>query len=208
MDDTSLAPACSDAELLVTYLMREGITIKPETLKAIEQGQATDPAHPLTADAKTNFFAAYSELAKLAAPVSAESLRACSDDCGTPWKRWPWSVPRKVSQAERAVLRHHAWASIALALLLVVQIYWLIGATLISGIKRQDVHPDQSAVTTQASPAPTNNEQAVPSDPVEEKTRENAHVWLLSCWPCSWQWLSFLAGIYAGVRSGRMSSRR
>src|SRR5205085_8828858 len=99
MDDTSLAPACSDAELLVTYLMREGITIKPEMLKAIEQGQATDPAHPLTADAKTNFFAAYSELAKLAAPGSAEGLRACSGDCGTPRNRFPCSVQRHVAAA-------------------------------------------------------------------------------------------------------------
>jgi hypothetical protein len=186
MGDTSLAPACSDADLLVTYLMREGVTIKPETLAAIEQGQALDPTLPFAADAKTNFFAAYSELAKLAAPVSAESLRASSDDCGTLWKRWPWSIPRKISQAERAVLRHHAWASLALALLLVVQIYWLIGATLISGIKRQDIHPgpDQPAATTQATPmpAPTQVEEAVPADPVEEKTRENTHVWLLSCW--------------------------
>lgn len=55
MDDTPLTPACSDAELLVTYLMREGITIKPETLAAIEQGQAADSTHPLAADAKTNF---------------------------------------------------------------------------------------------------------------------------------------------------------
>lgn len=196
MDDTSLAPACSDAELLVTYLMREGIAIKPETLKAIEQGQATDPAHPLAADAKTNFFAAYSELAKLAAPVSAESLRACSDDCGTPWKRWPWSVPRRISQAERAVLRHHAWASLALALLLVVQIYWLIGATLISGVKRQDVHPapDQPAATTQASPtpAPTRTEEAAPVDPVEEQTRADTHLWLLSCWGMFWRWIPVL----------------
>ena len=192
MGDTSLAPACSDAELLLAYLMQEGVTIKPETLAAIQQGQALDPTAPLTADTKTNFFAAYSELAKLAAPVSAESLRACSDDCGTPWKRWPWSIPRRISQAERAVLRHHTWASLALALLLIVQIYWLIGATLVSGIKRQDVHaPDQPAATSQASaaPAPTNSEQAVPSDPVEEKTRENTHVWLLSCWGIFWRWI-------------------
>ena len=192
MGDTSLAPACSDAELLVTYLMQEGATIKPETLAAIEQGKSLDPAVPTSADAKTKFFAAYSELAKLAAPVSAESLRASSDECGTPWKRFPWSIPRKISQAERAVLRHYAWATLALVLLLVVQNYWVIGATLISGIKLQDVHPDQSAVTTQASPAPTNNEQAVPSDPVEEKTRENAHVWLLSCWSVFWRWIPVL----------------
>ena len=56
MSDTSLAPACSDAELLVTYLMQEGATIKPETLAAIEQGKALDPTVPTSADAKTKFF--------------------------------------------------------------------------------------------------------------------------------------------------------
>ena len=196
MSEPSLTPSCSDADLLVTYLMREGVTIKPEILAAIEQGQAADPTHSPAPDAKTNFLAAYSELAKLAAPVSAESLRASSDECGTLWKRWPWSIPRKVSQAERAVLRHHAWASIALALLLVVQIYWLIGATLISGIKRQDVHsgPDQPAATAQSSPVPssTKTEEAIPADPVEEQTREDTHVWLLSCWGIFWHWIPAL----------------
>src|ERR1700686_2209440 len=196
MDDTALTPACSDAELLVTYLMREGVTIKLETLAAIEQGQALDSTHPLAADAKTNFLVAYSELAKLAAPVSAESLRACSDDCATLWKRWPWSIPRRISQADRAVLRHNAWASVALAMLLVVQIYWLIGATLISGIKRQDQHPgpDQSTVTTQTSPTPaqTKTEEAIPVDPAEETARENTHVWLLSCWGIFWRWIPVL----------------
>src|SRR5438477_5245601 len=118
MDSGPITPACSDANLLVTHLMRGGVTIKPETLAAIEEAQATDATQSLTADTQTKFLVAYSEVAKLASPVTAESLRACSDECAAPWKGWPWSQPKPVSQAERAVLRHHRWAFAALIVLL------------------------------------------------------------------------------------------
>jgi hypothetical protein len=185
MDDTTLAPACSDAGLLIMHLMRAGVTVTPETLAAIEDAQAADA----TADARTKFLMAYGELAKLAAPVTAESLRACSNECATPWKRWPWSTAKPFSQAERAVLRHHTWGSVALIVLLLVQIYWLIGATLISGIKRQDVHPttQQSANVTQTSATPV--EAKTPADLADEKAREDTHVWLLSAWSAVWRWI-------------------
>jgi hypothetical protein len=191
MDNTSLAPACGDARLLVTYLMREGVTVTPETLAAIENAQVADATGPLTADAKTKFLLAYSEVAKLASPVSAQSLRACSDDFPTLWKRWLWSKPREVSQADKAVLRHHTWAAVALAALLVVQIYWLIGATLVLGIKRQDQHPatEQAAATAQTSPAPV--EPKAPTQTAEEEAREDTHVWLLSAWSGPWIWIPY-----------------
>jgi hypothetical protein len=47
MDNIPLDPACSDARLLVTYLMREGVTVTPETLAAIENAQGADAAVPL-----------------------------------------------------------------------------------------------------------------------------------------------------------------
>jgi hypothetical protein len=136
--------------------MRGGATIKPETLTAIESAQDAHANNSLAAEARTQFLMAYGELAKLAAPVTAESLRACSNECATPWKRWHWSVAKPYSEAERAVLRHHTWGSVALIVLLLVQIYWLIGATLISGIKRQDVHSttQQPATVAQTSPTP------------------------------------------------------
>lgn len=98
--------------------MREGVTVTPETLAAIESAQGADATVPLNPDARLKFLLAYSEVARLASPVSAQSLRDCSDDFPTLWKRWPWSEPRKVSQADKAVLRHHTWGSVALAVLL------------------------------------------------------------------------------------------
>lgn len=192
MDNTSLDPACSDARLLVTYLMREGVTVTPETLAAIESAQGADATLPLNPDAKLKLLMAYSEVAKLASPVSAQSLRDCSDDFPTLWKRWPWSDPRKVSQADKAVLRHHTWGSVALAVLLVVQIYWLIGATLVSGIKRQDQHPsgEQSTATAQASPTPV--ELKTPAQAAEDDAREDTHVWLLSAWSAPWIWIPYV----------------
>jgi hypothetical protein len=76
--------------------------------------------------------------------------------------------------------------------LLVVQIYWLIGATLVSGIKRQDQHPsaEQSTATAQASPTPV--ESKTPAQTVEEDAREDTHVWLLSAWSAPWIWIPYV----------------
>lgn len=188
MDNTS-SPACSDAALLVTYLMREGVTMNPDTLAAIETAQAADAANRLAPEVNVRFLAAYSELAKLASPVNAQSLRACSDDFPTLWKRWPWSEPRKVSQADKTVLRYHTWASVALVVLLLVQIYWLIGATLFSGISRQDIHPNptQTAQTAQTNPTPP--ETKTPAQTAEDDARQDTHVWLLSAWSAPWIWI-------------------
>jgi hypothetical protein len=193
MEESPLTPACSDAALLVTHLMQEGVPISQETLTAIEVVQHNDPATPLPADAKTKFVAAYSEIAKLASPVSAESLRACSENCAKPWKRWPWSVPKEVSEAERAVLRHHTWGAVALATLLCVQIYWLIGATLITGVKRQDRDvPGQAEVSPTPAPSPETTPEPTATSTGEAEAREDTHVWLLNAWSAVWRWVPAL----------------
>jgi hypothetical protein len=193
MDNAPLGTTCSDASLLVRHLMQQGITLAPETLSAIETARAAEAANTLTPDARMKFFAAYGTLAKLAAPVTAESLKACSIECATPWKRWFWLPPRNYSESEKAVLRHHTWAGIALIVLLLVQIYWLIGATLISGIKRQDQHPSdqQSAAVAQTTPtpAPARTEEAPPATGSEEDARQDTHVWLLNVWSALWRWI-------------------
>jgi hypothetical protein len=189
MDNTSLAPACSDANRLLTHLMRAGITIDQETIDAVQQLQAGDATLPLSPEAKTKFLVAYGQLAKLAAPVTAESLRACSHECATPWKRWPWSEPKPFSQAERAVIRHHTWASAALIVLLIVQIYWLVGATLVAGVRRQDVHPTPNQPATVAQPSATPAVPKTEAEAKEDDAREDTHVWLLSAWSAPWRWI-------------------
>lgn len=203
----AITSGCSDADLLARYLVREGATLKPEHLAAVAKAQAGAAAGTLSDQAKSDFYLAYSELAKLAAPVTAESLCACSDDCATNWKRWWWSAPRPVSLAERAVLKHHTWAAIALGTLLVVQVYWLVGSTLLSGL--QDVSspkpPATSAPQSQATPAtnaqprPTSSATKAGDDTDTdqykaemakgvEQSRVNTHVWLLSVWSSVWKW--------------------
>ncbi|MEY2574044.1 MAG: hypothetical protein QOJ87_2257 [Verrucomicrobiota bacterium] len=179
-------PACNDAALLTTHLMQRGISVSAETSAAIEAAQAADAAHPFDSAGRTKFSSAYSELARLAAPATADSLRACSNECAKPWKRWWWSDPKDYSLAEQAVLRHHTWGSIALIVLLVVQIYWLIGATLVSGIRRQqDNHPSPTAAQLSPTPAPA----AEPTPGPEEEAREDTHIWLLDVWSAVWRWL-------------------
>jgi hypothetical protein len=188
MAQASPEHACTDADLLIKYLTHQGITVRPEVLAAIEQMRDEETANQSTAGTRAGFFAAYSELARQAMPVTAESLRACSEDCAGQWKRFPWSVPRRVSDADRAVLRHHTWASVALIVLLVVQSYWLVGSTLVSGVRKQDQHADPSQVTATATPAPS----ASPANSSEEAAKEDTHVWLLSAWSGIWKWAPYL----------------
>jgi hypothetical protein len=204
MESAPPAEEYADADLLVGYLMREGVPIKPEVLMGLARGSAPD-AGGLTDQEKSIFYGAYSELAKLASPVTAESLRACSDERAGTWKKWPWSTPQQLSLAERAVQRHHTWAFVALIVLLIVQIYWLIGASLISGIKQQnnDTGTEQStpAAQTTSAEATTSNVQTSPAPAAattaastdanesEEEAREDTHLWLLSVWSAVWKWV-------------------
>jgi hypothetical protein len=208
----TITSGCNDADSLAGYLIREGATLKPETLAAVAKAQAEAAAGKLSDQTKIDFYLAYSELAKLAAPVTAESLRACSEDCATDWKRWWWSDPKPVPLSERAVLKHHTWAAIALGTLLVVQVYWLIGSTLLSGL--QDVSPPKpppaSTPHNQASPtpAPAASGQSMPTPSATktaedtemdqekaemakgaEQSRVSTHVWFLSVWSSVWRWL-------------------
>jgi hypothetical protein len=195
MDSASPALEYADADLLVAYLMREGVPLKPEVLTGATGGRVPGAGGP-TEGEKGVFYAAYSELAKLASPVTAESLRACSDERAGSWKKWPWSTPQQLSLAERAVQRHHTWAFIALIVLLIVQIYWLIGASLIAGIKQQD-NDTPTAESTPAAAVTTNNVQTSPTPAAastdatesEEDAREDTHLWLLSVWSSVWKWV-------------------
>jgi hypothetical protein len=189
MDEMPPGETCSDADLLIEYLTHQGVTVRPEVLAAVEQLRDEEVAKHSTPAARTAFCGAYSELARQASPVTAESLRACSEDCAGEWKRWPWSVPRKVSEADRAVLRHHTWASVALIVLLVVQSYWLVGSTLISGIRKQDQRADAAQVAVTNASTATPGPSANPTIASEEEAKEDTHVWLLSAWSAIWKWV-------------------
>jgi hypothetical protein len=178
-----------DAELLVAYVVRSGITIDHALIDKIIEAKAKLAAGSLTAAEESAFYEAVNTLAAKLAPVSAETLRACSDEFGVPKKSFWTRQEIKCSEARLSVRMQRLWALGALALLLIAQIYWLIGSNLISKIPSLSENP-ATPVTASTSTASTPEAvKKVAEDKVLADTAEDTRMWMLRLWSTPWRWI-------------------
>lgn len=133
--------AIGDSELLLAYAANHGIDLAPELVKTIVSAKAllsTNLADPSTFDQQAVFWEARNQLTKAVQPVSIASLKASAQTGSMALYRSLFSVlPRTirthqpVSPAERSVLWFRFLASVALFILLAVQVYWVVGSRVI-----------------------------------------------------------------------------
>ena len=186
-----------DAEILVAYVVRSGINFDRALIDQIIAAKAKITDGSLSAVEECAFYQAVNTLTAKLAPVSAQTLRACSEEFGVIRKPFWRREPVKYSYARLSVRRHRVWALVALALLLITQIYWLIGNNLVSGIPHLDENtatvgatpsaPVPSATPTSAN-APTDASFA-PSEAERAETAELTRMWLLTIWSTPWRWI-------------------
>lgn len=181
-----------DAELLIAYVVRSGVAIDQQLVDKIVDAKAKVAGGTLTTSDESALYQAVNTLAAKLAPVSAETLRACLDESviskKTFWRREPFTC----SQARWSVRTQRRWALFALALLLVAQIYWLIGSNLISRIPslaENIVPPTQPATGTVLSPEAI---RKTAEDRVKADTAEDTRTWMLHLWSTPWRWVPAL----------------
>lgn len=123
----------ADAQILVAYLAYEAaIDIDDETVNTFIKAKYLMQQNKWTPEAEAEFLTKYDKMAKIIAPVTIESLRSSMpasqiSDLSTDKK--------KSSSAEKAVFRYRTGAIISLLVLLVAQIYWIMGAGLREDLK-------------------------------------------------------------------------
>jgi hypothetical protein len=139
MADSSTVPqlpdAISDAQLLLSYAARHGIALPDELVKTIVKSKAYLTANP-TPDEEAEFWQKLTALTKAVDPVSVESLRASAKQLPDEslWNRIGVRIggeAKTITYAGSAVRRFRVWTLLALIVLLVSQIFWVVGHTVV-----------------------------------------------------------------------------
>ena len=134
----SLHQAVEEVELLLAYAAQRGLEMEQADIEAITRARkavATAAAgdNGLSPSVETRFWVAYQRIAEAIKPVSIGSIKASSDAYG----RTVWTLrgKRTISRAGLAVRRYQIWAVGALTVLLVVQLYAGVGATILNDLR-------------------------------------------------------------------------
>ncbi len=194
--DIDLQTSLSEAQLLLSFAARNGLPIDKKSAEAVarmRQLLKTDAI--ITPGAEFELWEALNTLAKMVLPVTIASLKCTCDDYGERsllrfWDRRPISIARKA-------IRRFRWLSfVALIFVLLCQIYWSIGSTLITNIEELPVKMDTLRVTKKELLAKTGT--TAPADTLElnkvdetmatlEQKVEMSYA-MLEDWNKVWKW--------------------
>jgi hypothetical protein len=136
MSSPRLNSALEDAELLVEFAARNGIEVSSDLVECITSTRAAFLKGSLCEKEEAKFYDAYTKLAHSLGKVTVSSIRDSRPEFGTERCKYIWFGPKqRLSNAQRAVNRAR-WQTISgLVILLIVQIYWLWGSTLIDDLR-------------------------------------------------------------------------
>ena len=140
-----LKNAISEAQLLLAFASRHGHRLTEETVNTIVRSGMQDE---MSEADETAFWKHFSLLATAVAPVSAESVRAI-----TP-------VDGKKSHVQKTVRRFTITAVAALAVLVMVQAYWAVGALVISDMKTTQAQLKEVEMSIRAGGKSSDNESS------------------------------------------------
>lgn len=124
---SQLARAVQDSRLLLTHAAHAGLELDGAMLETLVQAQYRTNAEDWSNDDEAAFWQAFSHLNALVKPVTLESLKALSSN------RHPIpgiGVLRVMNKAYRTAGTYAFVATLFMVLLLVVQMYWLMGEKL------------------------------------------------------------------------------
>ncbi|NJO88888.1 MAG: hypothetical protein HC831_07965 [Chloroflexia bacterium] len=130
---TTLKEAILDAERLLSYASESGIELDEKHIKAIINAKKSNQVNEWIEQDEIDFWTAFKTLAKAVAPVSIDSLRAASVPENAKqnwWMRFWGSAPK--SMIEHTVIFYRRLALFFMFIMLVIQIYSLIGTALMS----------------------------------------------------------------------------
>jgi hypothetical protein len=183
-----LPDSIDEAQLLLAYAARSGIAIDPATINTIVAIGYKKDAGTVAEQDEAAFWPAFETLAAKISPVTVSSLQATTDVRTTRQHSFPGRLFRsrfsQWSVARRAVLWYTGLAIASLALLLVVQIYWLFGVSITGDIQEDRAAYDKvSAALATAKP----DEQIKLDDQRNTLELENRSDFkLLERWSSAW----------------------
>ncbi len=136
-EEQLLLRALENSEILIAYVAENGLDASGEHMQTIVEAKNWQKEKSWNAEKETKFWKAYRDITKSIKPVTIKSLRAAQE---RPLARPNWfqkfcRLRLRPSQAKQAVRRHTIFALLAMAIMLIIQIYSLKGTTLLNTIK-------------------------------------------------------------------------
>ncbi len=129
-----LKEAVFDAEKLMAHASEYGIDLEPQYIKYIVAAKKCNLKNEWTEQEEIDFWLAFQVLSKVVYPVTIDSLRATTIPPFEPYSNW-WDRflrKRQRSEVEISVRFYRRFAMIAMAVMLITQIYSLIGTGLMA----------------------------------------------------------------------------
>ena len=147
-----------EAYLLLTYATQKGLNIDQSIVSVIVNSGAFLAQGQWSAEQETAFWMAFDTLSRKVQPVSISSLKATRAyvEYAPRWRK----TTIKSSGAERIVSTYQKWTLLVLTVLLVMQIYWLIGSVIINAVA-QDIPKQVNELTLKIEEAATQLNTAI-----------------------------------------------
>jgi len=132
--------ALENAELLVAFTSENGLNPDPKLIRGVTHARALAEAGAgaVTEEEEATFFEIYAALASAVGKgtVTVASIRDSSVQYGDKVRRWWFGPHMKISKAQHAVYTYREWTIVALIILLLIQSYWIFGASLLDRLTR------------------------------------------------------------------------
>lgn len=138
-DGENLSRSVVNAKLMLVHASEQGIDISEELTQKIVKAKYLQANNKWTEQDEAEFWHTFKEISKTIQPVTIDSILAANDKTTKPTltsrifgKREGMTLTRK------AVRRYTRYAVLSLAIMLIVQIYALIGTTVVNNINDQE----------------------------------------------------------------------
>ncbi|WPD20884.1 MAG: hypothetical protein SD837_11810 [Candidatus Electrothrix scaldis] len=135
-EEVCLKEHVENAQLLLAYAAEEGLQVDQEIVKEIINARYYLQKNDFDQEKEAQFWTAFNTLSQIIHPVCIESIRATRVRQKTFWRFKPLELllPKNKSEAAQTVHVYQRWTMFTLILLLVVQIYWLVGSVIITQV--------------------------------------------------------------------------
>ncbi|MCZ6862913.1 MAG: hypothetical protein O7I42_22050 [Alphaproteobacteria bacterium] len=139
MTEENLIKSIEEALVLVRYASREGISINTKVISAVVGAKEGLTAGNWSAVAETEFWSAYATLAKAVQPTTVVSLVTMESEVLTrPGWRF-WGPKQNIPTPNILKRKFQSWALVSLAILLIVQVYWVFGNTVVNRLDKIEI---------------------------------------------------------------------
>lgn len=179
----ALIGALEQAEELLAYAATRGIPIPDSTIQTIIKSKALPDKNLFKEDydGQAAFWKARQDLAKAVAPVSPESLKQSTEAFPDRrlWSRFKARILHRpvpsVTRAALTVRKMYCWALTTLILLIIFQVYTVIGSSLVSDIQQYLSKVNANRVE-QAKITKAKGEQAADNQELQDLEAEEAQL--------------------------------